>query len=166
MHGFLLIGWWWGNNGIVLLCIYLEVEAGHSPNTALLFSDCHSFFYVSFPYVISNCFDMPFGTLGRSGRQNEAYFLEVKNRGHRKVLHLEDLKSPAPFPSHRSLYTSDDFKRKSDLFFLYDWSCFFVCLFKDLLILQIHWCTILIYGFVFVFSPLLTQWFLGIREYT
>ena len=84
---------------------------------------------------------MPFGTLGRSRRQNEAYFLQVKNRGHREVLHLEDLKSPAPFPSHRSLYTSGDFKSKSVYFFYMAdpaFFCLFVCLFKDLLILQIH----------------------------
>lgn len=130
MHGFLFIGWWWSNKGMILLCIYLEEEPGHSPKTALLFPDCHSLFSVSFPYLISNCFNMPFGTLGRSRRQNETYFLQVRNRGHRKDLHLGALERPAPFPSHRSLYTSDDFKRKSDLAFLYSWSCFFfVCLF-------------------------------------
>ena len=37
------------------------------------------------PSLISNYLKLPFGTQGRSKRLNEAYFLQTRNRGHRKA---------------------------------------------------------------------------------
>ena len=42
-------------------------------------------FLHSFPSLISNSFNLPIGTQERSWRLNEAYFLQSRNEGHRKV---------------------------------------------------------------------------------
>ena len=39
------------------------------------------------PSLISNCSNLPFLTQGRSRRLNKAYFLQTRNRGHRKDLY-------------------------------------------------------------------------------
>ena len=39
--------------------------------------------------LVSNCLSLPFGIQGRSRRRNEAYFLQTRNRGHRKGLYRE-----------------------------------------------------------------------------
>ena len=39
-------------------------------------------FLHSLPFLISNCLNLFFETQGRSGRLNEAYFIQTRNRGH------------------------------------------------------------------------------------
>ena len=54
-------------------------------------------FLHSLPSLISNYLNLPLGTLGRSWRLNEAYFLQTRNRGLRKGLYLRGLQGLAWF---------------------------------------------------------------------
>ena len=56
----------------------------------------HSCFWTDSPLLlhpllplISKCLNLPFGTQGRSRRLNKAYFLQIRNRGHRKDMYPE-----------------------------------------------------------------------------
>ena len=54
-------------------------------------------FLFSIRSLIISCLNLPFGTQGRSGRLNEAYFLQTRNREHRKDLYLGTPQGPAQF---------------------------------------------------------------------
>ena len=56
--------------------------------------------------LISNCLNLLFGTQGRSRRLNEAYFLQTRNRGHRKDLYSRAQQSPAQFQFRELGYDS------------------------------------------------------------
>ena len=107
---FLLIGWWWGNRAELQgSCVQPEVTILHlvgglsscrsTQRYCFVFpwggrGPCFNFlidpslFLHSFPSLISNSLNLPFGTPGGSRRLNEAYFLQTRNRGHRKNLSL------------------------------------------------------------------------------
>ena len=70
--------------------ILLEEEPGPCPMTALLFLDCSSFVSVSPPMPINICWNLTFGTQGRSRRLNETYFLQTRIGGTEKICALED----------------------------------------------------------------------------
>ena len=54
-------------------------------------------FLFSLLSLISSCLNLPFGTQGRSGRLNEAYVLQTRNREYRKDLYLGTPQGPAQF---------------------------------------------------------------------
>ena len=112
---FLLIGWWWGNRKVFQKsCAQPEVTILHlggglssyrrtqrycyiyslrrhqdpAPRLHYCFLTAPPLFLHSLPSLISNCLNLPFVTQWRSGRLNEAYFLQTRNRGHRKALYL------------------------------------------------------------------------------
>ena len=82
----------------VLLCIFLEGEPGWCPKAALSLLDPSSFVCIPLLSLISNCLNLPFGTLEKSRRLNDAYFLQTRNGGHRKAfVPTRALQGPAWF---------------------------------------------------------------------
>ena len=79
---------WWRfeylqNSSKILFCVSPEGEQGPCPKTALLFLDCSSLISASSPFSDQHLFE--FGTQGRSQRLNKTYFLQTKDREHRKA---------------------------------------------------------------------------------
>ena len=70
----------------ILLCISLGEDLELCPKVALLFPNCSP--PLSLDHIlclISNCMNLPFGAQGSSWRLNEAYFLQIRNRGHKDI---------------------------------------------------------------------------------
>ena len=74
----------------IYIYILLEEEPGPCPMTALLFLDCSSFVSASPPMPINICWNLNFGTQGRSRRLNETYFLQTRIGGTERICALED----------------------------------------------------------------------------
>ena len=87
----------------VLLCIFLEEESGPAPRLPHCFQTAPSWSLHSPPSLISNCSNLSFGAQGKSRKLNEAYFLQIRNGGHRKT-----------FMSRRALQGSAQFQGQGD----------------------------------------------------
>ena len=74
----------------VLLCIFLQEEPGPCHKAALLFLK-------SLPSLISNHFNLPFGTQGKPKRLKEAYFLQTGNGRWTGFVAERTSQSPAQF---------------------------------------------------------------------
>ena len=78
-----------------------ELNLGSCPRVHYGFSTVPSLSLHPLPSLISNFLNLAFGTQERSGRLDEAYFLQTRNRGHRKVLDPGSPESPAWFHHQR-----------------------------------------------------------------
>ena len=84
-----------------VICIPWE-RTGPGPKAALLFLDCSFFVLHALLSLISHCLNPLFGTQGRSRRLKKAYFLQTRNRGHRKIC-VGVPQGPAQFHSQKYL---------------------------------------------------------------
>ena len=64
-----------------------ELKRGSCPRVHYGFSTVPPLSLHPLPSLISNFLNLAFGTQERSGRLDEAYFLQTRNRGHRKDLY-------------------------------------------------------------------------------
>ena len=81
---------WWGfqylQNSSKIPCVYpLRGNQDPAPRLHYCFLTAPPLSLHPLPSLISNCLNLPFGTQERSGRLDEAYFLQTRNRGHRKA---------------------------------------------------------------------------------
>ena len=69
----------------ILFCIFLEGEPAPRPQAALLCLDGSSLVSASPPFPDEHLSESALGVQGRSGRLNEACFLQMRNGGHRNA---------------------------------------------------------------------------------
>ena len=70
---------------LILLCVFLERDAGSCPKAGLLFLDRPPLFLHPLPSLISNYLNLSLETQKRSWWLKEAHFLRTRNGGHRKA---------------------------------------------------------------------------------
>ena len=70
-------------------------------NTVTVASELTSSLPVFLLSLIGNCLNLPFGTQGRWKRLDEAYFLQIRNRGHKGFLCPGATQDPSQFQGNR-----------------------------------------------------------------
>lgn len=74
-------------NSKILLCVFIRRNQDPAPRLYYYLLTAPPLFLYSFPSLISNCLNLPFGMQVRSRRLKKAYFLQTRSRGQGEALY-------------------------------------------------------------------------------